>query len=183
MGKYRARDLLRVPSLISLTRIPLAGLFIWGVDRPVLALVTLLAAGLSDVLDGSYARRFGQVTATGAVVDGITDKVFMLSVVLTLLLSGRLSPPGALMLGTRELGELPLVVWWAVHRVKRRARAENPRANALGKLCTSLQFTAIMACLLESEWLWPLLWVAAAAGVASAVHYWKRELGGPVARR
>jgi phosphatidylglycerophosphate synthase len=81
MGAYRARDLLRVPSLLSLARLPLAAAFVLLVDRPPVLVLVLVAAGVTDVLDGWYARRFDQVTATGAVVDPITDKLFVLTVV------------------------------------------------------------------------------------------------------
>jgi CDP-diacylglycerol--glycerol-3-phosphate 3-phosphatidyltransferase/cardiolipin synthase len=176
MGQYRVRHLFLVPSLLSLARLPLAALFAFSLEHPPVALATLVAAGLSDVLDGWYARRFGQVTATGAVVDGITDKFFMLVVVLTLVASDRLSILGAVLLGTRELGEAPLVAWWALHPEKRRARAEDPRANALGKLCTTLQFAAILACLLGSGWLDALLFATGASGIVAATNYWRREL-------
>lgn len=176
MGRYRIRHVFLVPSLLSLARLPLAALFAHLVNDPLPALATLVLGGLSDVLDGWYARRFNQVTATGAVVDGITDKVFMLVVVLALVANDKLGLVGALLLGTRELGEAPLVAWWALHRAKRRARAEDPRANALGKLCTTLQFGAILTCLLGSAWLDTLLAITAACGVLAAIHYWRREL-------
>jgi CDP-diacylglycerol--glycerol-3-phosphate 3-phosphatidyltransferase/cardiolipin synthase len=176
MGHYRIRHLLMVPSLVSLARLPLAALFATAVDEPPLALATLVAAGLSDVIDGWYARKFDQVTATGAVVDGITDKLFMLVVVLSLVTNNALGVGGALLLGTREIGEAPLVAWWAVHRPKRKARANDPRANAFGKLCTTLQFAAILACLLGASWLDGLLVLTGASGVLAAIHYWRREL-------
>jgi phosphatidylglycerophosphate synthase len=100
----------------------------------------------------------------------------MLVVVLTLVASDRLSILGAVLLGTRELGEAPLVAWWALHPEKRRARAEDPRSNALGKLCTTLQFAAILACLLGSGWLDALLFATGASGIVAATNYWRREL-------
>ncbi len=39
--------------------------------------------------------------------------------------------------------ELPLVAWWALHEDGRRARAEDPRANWVGKAATVCQFLAI----------------------------------------
>jgi CDP-diacylglycerol--glycerol-3-phosphate 3-phosphatidyltransferase/cardiolipin synthase len=69
MGLYRARDLVRVPGLLTLMRVPLAAAFPFVLGRPLVALGVLAAAGLSDVLDGWYARRFGQVTPTGTALD------------------------------------------------------------------------------------------------------------------
>ncbi len=107
--------------------------------RPGLAV--LFHAAASDVLDGWYARRFDQVTRTGALIDPITDKVFVLTVVVTLVGRGYLSPISILLLATRELGELPLVVWLlVVHR-----DFEGARSNGPGKVATVLQFVTIAA--------------------------------------
>jgi cardiolipin synthase len=43
------------------------------------ALTTFVAAGVTDVLDGLIARRFGQKTSIGAVLDPIADKLLMTS--------------------------------------------------------------------------------------------------------
>ncbi len=175
MGSFSAKDALRVPSLLSLTRLPLAWLFCASIQSPRIALAVLLIAGASDVVDGWYARHFGQATATGAVIDGVTDKAFMSTVVLSLLLTGKLDLLGAVLLATRELGELPLVVWWVFHRDKRKARADNPRANRVGKLCTSVQFLAVTGALFDMSWLHATLWSAGALGVLAAGYYWHRE--------
>ena len=48
------------------------------------ALGTFVAAGITDVLDGVIARRFGQKTAIGAALDPIADKLLMTSSILIL---------------------------------------------------------------------------------------------------
>jgi cardiolipin synthase len=48
------------------------------------ALATFVAAGITDVLDGIIARRFGQKTSVGAVLDPIADKLLMTASVLIL---------------------------------------------------------------------------------------------------
>jgi cardiolipin synthase (CMP-forming) len=154
----------------------LAAAFATFSEQPILALGTLLLAAVTDVLDGYWARRFGQATATGAVVDGVLDKLFAAVVVSVLVLRGQLPPLGACLLATRELGELPLVVWWAVHDGKRHARAQDPRANWLGKAATVVQFVAIADVLLTRQTPWAWLVLSAGTGVASAAMYWKREL-------
>lgn len=160
---------------MSLTRVPLAGAFVASVQAPWAALVVLALAGLSDVLDGWYARRHQQATATGAVIDGVTDKLFMATVVATLLVTDQLDPLGVALLAARELGELPLVLWWATHRAKRRARADNPKANAVGKACTVVQFLAVAGALFQVDWLPTILYASGALGVLAAGYYWVRE--------
>ena len=51
----------------------------------------LVLAAVSDVLDGYIARRGGQVTPTGAALDPITDKLFVLTIAITLVVTGHLS--------------------------------------------------------------------------------------------
>jgi cardiolipin synthase len=50
------------------------------------ALSTFVAAGITDVLDGIIARRFGQKTTVGAYLDPIADKLLMTSSVVILAL-------------------------------------------------------------------------------------------------
>lgn len=176
---YRARDLLLPPSLISSLRVPLAAVFPFVHDRPWVAFGVLAASGVSDIVDGWWARRFGQATATGAVVDPITDKIFVLTVVLTLVRAGDLSPLSVLLLATREVGELPLVAWLLVSPEARRRRKEHPKANAPGKAATALQFAAVIAALFHSRWTDALVGVTAVAGVVAAVTYWVGALRRP----
>ena len=48
------------------------------------ALGTFVVAGVTDVLDGIIARRFGQKTSIGAVLDPIADKLLMSASILIL---------------------------------------------------------------------------------------------------
>src|SRR2546422_7692115 len=48
------------------------------------ALGTFVAAGVTDVLDGVIARRFGQKTSIGAVLDPLADKLLMTASILIL---------------------------------------------------------------------------------------------------
>jgi cardiolipin synthase len=174
--EYRWRDLCLPPAWLSLSRIPLALGFACVVDRPFAALIVLALAALSDVLDGWTARRYRMVTITGAALDPITDKLFVLTVALSLVFSRHLSPMAVVLLGTRELGELPLVIWLAASHKARVARAEQAMANALGKLATALQFVAVAWALFGWQWLTAWLWATAAVGVIAALNYWQRAL-------
>jgi CDP-diacylglycerol--glycerol-3-phosphate 3-phosphatidyltransferase/cardiolipin synthase len=185
VNRYRARDLLLVPSLLSLMRLPLAASFPYLVDRPWAALAVLAAAGVSDVLDGWYARRHAQTTAMGAVVDPIADKTFVSVVVLTLLARGDLSLPEAALLAAREIGEAPLVAWVAL-RARRappvappagREDASAPRANVPGKLATAMQFATVAAALFGAPLRLELALATGVLGAIAAVRYWQRELG------
>ena len=176
MGLYRARDLATVPGLLSLSRIPLAACFPLAIGRPAVALGILIAAGVSDVLDGWYARRFQQVTATGTALDPVTDKIFVAAVASTLVARGGLSVLDVVLLGTREIGELPLVVWIATNHAARQVRTKHPSANVPGKLATVLQFAAVTAAIVRSPARDALVALTAVAGVLAAASYWVRSL-------
>jgi cardiolipin synthase len=176
MGEFRSRDLFLVPSLLSFTRIPLAVLFPFALSSRAAALAVLCVAGASDMLDGWYARRFRQATPTGAVVDPVTDKLFVLSVVTTLVVTHVLPLMSVLLLSTREIGELPLLFWFFLSKKLRRARATNATANLPGKLATGFQFLTIASALLGAPYTNGMLFATAGAGAVAAIVYWMREV-------
>jgi len=49
-----------------------------------LALAVFVAAGVTDVLDGIIARRFGQKTSVGSVLDPLADKLLMVTSIVIL---------------------------------------------------------------------------------------------------
>lgn len=62
-------------NLLSFSRIPLALLLL---GPPPVAVSAIVAACLTDVLDGWWARRSGTQSHFGTVLDPIADKVFVL---------------------------------------------------------------------------------------------------------
>ncbi len=48
------------------------------------ALIVFFLAGLTDIVDGALARRFGQATKTGAYFDPIADKILLVVIYLAL---------------------------------------------------------------------------------------------------
>lgn len=173
--QYRARDLLKVPCLLSLSRVPLGAAFPLVVGSAPAALGLISVAGLTDLLDGWWARRFRQTTPIGAVVDGATDKVFVLAVVLTLALTHRLAPWQALALGAREFGELLLAAVVLLRR-DAHARHEEQRADALGKATTVAQFAVVVLAILGSPLTGAAAVVTGLLGLAAVAHYVPRSL-------
>jgi len=62
-------------------------------DAGWLALATFLLAGLTDVIDGRVARRLGEVSAFGAMLDLIGDQLLTLTTLLGLMASGAVAGP------------------------------------------------------------------------------------------
>ena len=173
--RYELRHLLLAPSLLSLARLPLAALFPFVAHRLPWALATLVAAAVSDLLDGWVARRWNQCTPLGAALDGATDKVFVLAVAVTLAATHRLSALELLLLGARDLGELGLAAVIAL-RGDARALHEEQRASQWGKAATVIQFAAVVLALAgRPERLWAAA-LAGALGVAAVAFYARRGL-------
>jgi cardiolipin synthase (CMP-forming) len=170
----RTRDLISVPGLLTLSRLGFAVVFPFVVSRPALALAVLIASGASDMLDGWYARQFKRCSVTGAVLDPITDKVFALSVVGSLILVGKLHVGWAVLLFVRELAELPLTVWLALDRRGKRMRVEELHSNLLGKATTGMQFLALVALVVNLRAVFFVsLTATAVLGAVAAWSYWR----------
>lgn len=176
MPRYRLADLALLPNVLSALRLPLAAAFPFVVDNAHAALAVLLASGLTDVLDGWLARRWGQATSVGAVVDPIADKVFATTVVVTLLVKHQLPLWALPALLAREILEAPLVVWVLVSQSFRGARKATARANVPGKIATTVQFVAVLSAIAAPELLDIALVASAVVGVLAGVSYWHREL-------
>jgi CDP-diacylglycerol--glycerol-3-phosphate 3-phosphatidyltransferase/cardiolipin synthase len=175
-GFFSADELLLPPNVLSALRVPLALLFPFASGSKGPALLVLCAAGVTDVLDGWAARRNGQITATGAVLDPIADKLFALSVVSSLIVRKKLPRWGIPALLAREILEGPLLAWGLLSREHETREVDEVRSNVPGKVATVAQFTAVLAAI-EAPWLLPpALAVAAVAGTIAGVGYWRREL-------
>jgi cardiolipin synthase (CMP-forming) len=77
---------LNLPNLISLARLLLVPVTIWLIisGRYGAAFWVLVAAGISDALDGYIAKRFDRRTRIGALLDPAADKAMLVSVYVTL---------------------------------------------------------------------------------------------------
>jgi len=78
---------MNLPNLLTLSRIPLMFAIVvlmqchW-LGAASLAFVLFLAAGVSDWLDGYLARTRGQVSNFGKLMDALTDKIFVLGLMI-----------------------------------------------------------------------------------------------------
>jgi cardiolipin synthase (CMP-forming) len=88
-GAKPGRDL-SIPNLITLGRILLVPVVVWAIasGEMRLAFLLLLAAGLSDAVDGFLAKRFGMATELGAYLDPLADKAMLVSIYVVLAVVG-----------------------------------------------------------------------------------------------
>ena len=76
-----------VPNILSTCRLGIACYFPFSPEENWIWLI--IAGGCSDFLDGWVARRWQVATWQGGLLDGIADKAFILSVLITLVCGGR----------------------------------------------------------------------------------------------
>src|SRR5882724_8825851 len=81
---------LSIPNLITLGRILLVPVVVWAIASGEMrvAFLLLLAAGLSDAVDGFLAKRFGMATELGAYLDPLADKAMLVSIYVVLAVVG-----------------------------------------------------------------------------------------------
>jgi CDP-diacylglycerol--glycerol-3-phosphate 3-phosphatidyltransferase/cardiolipin synthase len=160
-----------VPNAISLSRIALAAAFVLWSEHRVAAVAILSAAGISDWLDGWAARRLGQQSTTGALLDPICDRVFAVTVLATLVVVHGLPLWQLAVLVARDVVNTlgALVVWW-----RRPAAVADLRALRSGKIVTSLQFWAAIHLVLGLPGFAVTLAAVAATTVWALVDYGAR---------
>jgi cardiolipin synthase len=182
MSASGTAKLLTLPNLLSLSRIPLGGLF-WralalGPEHPIEPFAVLAAAGVTDVLDGYFARRrYGSnPPGIGAWLDPFCDKLFVAAVLVSLYVQRR--APIALMalVLTRELLQLPMAILYRLSETLRRWLRYDFRASALGKAATVSQFAAVSALILDHRAAWPLALLAFALGLCALADYIRRAI-------
>ncbi len=80
-----------VPNGITLVRLACIPLFVWllfGADRQTAAAVLLGVLGATDWIDGFVARRYGQVSTVGKVLDPVADRVLVVTAVIAITVHG-----------------------------------------------------------------------------------------------
>ena len=85
-GPVVSERVLTVPNALSALRIALVPVFLVLVltERDLAALIVIIVSSLSDYLDGIIARRFGQITKLGQLLDPAADRLFIFAAVIAL---------------------------------------------------------------------------------------------------
>jgi len=133
-------NLLTLPNILSLLRLPLALAFFQG-NIP-LRIAAIIIAGLTDLLDGFLARRFGQSSRLGTILDPLTDKLFVLTALVVFVFENRLSMPEALTMLSRDFA---VVIFGAYLLLKDAFSLYKIEAIWCGKVFTTLQLFALLS--------------------------------------
>lgn len=174
---------LNLPTILTLSRIVLIPFFVLTVyQRPVLGAILFSVASITDFLDGYLARRSGQITKFGIIMDPLADKFLVISALIVLVDMARLSVWIAIILIVREFLVTGL-------RVVALSKDIVIPAETGGKLKTGAQITAILCLILMGSvfdflpvdlydiglvFMWVALVLAVVSGVKYTVSFWKR---------
>jgi len=144
-GRREGDVWLTIPNALTAARlgaiIPFAWLAMRGQDRA--ALILFFLAGLTDTLDGTIARHFGQASRIGRLIDPIADKLFtgIAFVVLSMFRSGVTSIPVWVMAAVLLRDVLILSGSFIVYRVSRNSGFQ---PSVYGKINTLLEIGTVV---------------------------------------
>jgi CDP-diacylglycerol--glycerol-3-phosphate 3-phosphatidyltransferase len=124
-----------LPNIISALRIPLAALFI--IASPVFRLLILFTALATDGLDGYIARRYDMSSKLGAILDPITDKLFVITCLATLYSENLIQPWQIVTFLTRDIS---VFLFGLILLVNNRWNKWKFQSIWCGKITTVLQF-------------------------------------------
>ena len=180
---------LNLPNLLTWLRILLIPLFVgifyfeksWvsSANQNLVATIVFTAAAVTDWLDGWLARRLNQMSAFGAFLDPVADKLMVAAALIILVQLERVDAIIALIIIGREIAVSALREWMA-----QIGEAKSIAVSFLGKLKTTSQMLAIPLLLFHDRlgafdpqrvgtW---LIWLAALLTLISMAYYLKVAL-------
>ena len=171
---------LNLPNALSLLRIFLVPFLVVVLltkfdGREIVALAIFLVATATDFFDGWLARRRGQITKLGTLLDPIADKLLISAAFISLVEVGLAPAWMVVVVVARE---------FAVTGLRSIAAAEGVviAATGWGKAKMLTQITAISLLMLSERFAWLelpgriALWAVVAVAIASGIEYFARFL-------
>lgn len=169
-----------LPTILTLSRIVLIPFFIIVTpEHPFYGAVIFGIASITDFLDGYIARKTGQITSFGIILDPIADKFLVISALILLVDMAKLSVWIATIIIVREFLVTAL-------RVVALSKNIVIPAEMGGKLKTGFQIAAILCLILDMNLLgldlydvgvilmWAAVFLSVTSGFQYTVSFWKR---------
>src|SRR5215204_228164 len=185
-----ASKVVTIPNVLTVIRMALIPVFVGALyyQRFGWALAVFVVAGVTDGLDGLFARKFNQYSPLGQILDPIADKLLLVTSFITLSMPSIMAPEALVQPHPRHL---PVPFWVTAAVISRDvfivvgAAAINVmtgfrgfRPSWLGKFNTTVQIVAIAIIMLAASFPYgtgyylPTLYVIVfALAVLSGAHY------------
>ena len=134
-----------IPNILTIIRIILVPLYLFvfytvGENRILYAGTIYILAGLTDVLDGRIARKYGMVSKTGAALDPLADKLMTFAILISFT-SAKLIPSWVLLvIGIKEV--LMILGGFILYLFKEKRVLPS---NKFGKIATVTFYAAILS--------------------------------------
>jgi len=170
---------LNIPNSLTIFRILLVPVFVGLLlyEHYDIALITLLIAALTDILDGMIARMTNQRTRLGEYLDPLADKLLLMSAIITLSVLHVIPVWAVIVVVSRDA---ILLTGTLVANLTETDIDISP--TALGKATTFAQICYVVATLLSVTGrvpvalVEPFLWVMVVLTVGSGSHYLVRGI-------
>lgn len=151
MVKFKAKDLIAVPNILSYFRIILALLFLYvyqqDIQQKSICLGSILiASGISDILDGYIARKYNMITELGKCLDPVADKLTQFILLICLLVKYPMAKITLSIFIVKEL--IVTITGFKVISMQ----GKNEGAKWYGKLSTIIFYLSTIILVLFSEW-------------------------------
>ena len=174
---------MNLPNSITMSRIAAIPLLIWilspafplqgngrpglvGGEQEIIASIVFIIASITDGVDGYLARRRGQITTMGMLLDPLADKLLISAAYIVLVAyNPRIVPPwiAVLVIGREFL----------VSGLRSIAATEGftIEASEIGKLKTVIQIVSVVAAILAHRWDYWLWFPSFHGGFVIGVHF------------
>lgn len=156
-----------IPNCLSLLRLAIACFFPFSPEKYWILLI--VAGGGSDFLDGWVARRWNVVSWKGRVLDAFADKVFVLSVLCTFVLTGKLRIWVVPVIVARDLVVVSIAAYTQYCRAWETFRQIKSRWS--GKIATAGQFILLVTVAVAPVVLRPILIITIVLSLYAAIDY------------
>lgn len=150
-----------------MSRLVLAVAFVF-VDGAWDRALLIAAAGFTDFLDGFIARREHTVSKSGALIDPLADRAFVLTAVSAYLIDGILTTPQFFFFLSRDIAT---AIGFVVAQVVPGLRPVVFQARMLGKIVTTLQLITLVVILFWPALTMPLVIIIGVLSIASIADY------------
>lgn len=167
---------MNIPNVLTMVRfllIPVFVYFFFSQNQYSLeiAVSVFILSGITDTLDGYFARRLNQITKLGIVLDPLADKIMLVTVLASVTISNNIPIWIVAVVALKEI----LMIAGAISLYNERDVVIP--ANKFGKISTILSYMAILAVLFELPYNRTILYTYIAITILALFTYLNSFLG------